>query len=92
MAELLLMIYMIPVLIVFSLLLRLVMWIIGKVIRLTWWLVKNAFVLVWKVLLFIVMMVIANLRATGPRNYLIPLQGNKKPYLLRRWIGYRLNE
>ena len=41
MAELLLMIYMIPVLIVFSLLLRLVMWIIGKVIRLTWWLVKK---------------------------------------------------
>lgn len=69
MAELLLMIYMIPVLIVFSLLLRLVMWIIGKVIRLTWWLAKNAFVLVWKVLLFIVLMVIANLRATGPRNY-----------------------
>ena len=41
MAELLLMIYMIPVLIVFSLLLRLVMWIIGKVIQLTWWLVKK---------------------------------------------------
>lgn len=41
MAELLLMIYMIPVLIVFSLLLRLVMWIIGKVIQLTWWLVKT---------------------------------------------------
>ena len=69
MAELLLMIYMIPVLIVFSLLLRLVMWIIGKVIRFTWWLVKNAFVLAWKVLLFIVVMVIANLRATGHRNY-----------------------
>lgn len=69
MAELLLMIYMIPVLIVFSLLLRLVMWVIGKVIQLTWWLVKNVFVLAWKVLLFIVMMVIANLRATGPRNY-----------------------
>ena len=69
MAELLLMIYMIPVLIVFSLLLRLVMWIIGKVIQLTWWLGKNVFVLAWKVLLFIVMMVIANLRATGPRNY-----------------------
>ena len=69
MAELLLMIYMIPVLIVFSLLLRLVMWIIGKVIQLTWWQVKNVFVLAWKVLLFIVMMVIANLRATGPRNY-----------------------
>ena len=69
MAELLLMIYMIPVLIVFSLLLRLVMWIISKVIWLTWWLAKNAFVLAWKVLLFIVVMVIANLRATGPRNY-----------------------
>lgn len=54
---------------VFSLLLRLVMWIISKVIWLTWWLVKNAFVLAWKVLLFIVVMVIANLRATGPRNY-----------------------
>lgn len=69
MAELLLMIYMIPVLIVFSLLLRLVIWIVGKFIQLTWWLVKNAFVLAWKVLLFIVVMVIANLRATGPRNY-----------------------
>ena len=69
MAELLLIIYMVPVLIVFGLLLRLVMWIISKVIWLTWWLVKNAFVLAWKVLLFIVVMVIANLRATGPRNY-----------------------
>ena len=69
MAELLLMIYMIPVLIVFSLLLRLVMWIISKVIWLTWWLVKNAFVLAWKVLRFIVVVVIANLRATGHRNY-----------------------
>lgn len=69
MAELLLIICMIPVLIVFSLILRLVMWIIGKVIQLTWWLVKNAFVLAWKVLLFIVVVVIANLRATGHRNY-----------------------
>ena len=69
MAELLLMIYMIPVLIVFSLLLRLVMWIISKVIRLTWWLVKNALVLAWKVLLFIVVILIANLRSTGHRNY-----------------------
>ena len=69
MAELLLIIYMIPVLIVFSLILRLVMWIIGKVIQLTWWLVKNAFALAWKVLLFIVVVVIANLRATGHRNY-----------------------
>ena len=69
MAELLLIIYMVPVLIVFGLLLRLVMWIIGLAIRLTWWLVKNGFMLAWKVLLFIVMMVIANLRATGPRNY-----------------------
>ena len=69
MAELLLMIYMIPVLIVFSLLLRLVMWIIGKVIQLTWWLVKNVFVLEWKVLLLNVLMVMPTLRATGPRNY-----------------------
>lgn len=69
MAELLLIIYMVPVLIVFGLLLRLVMWIIGLAIRLTWWLVKNGFVLAWKVLLFIVVMVIANLRATGSRNY-----------------------
>lgn len=69
MAELLLIIYMVPVLIVFGLLLRLVMWIIGLAIRVTWWLVKNGFMLAWKVLLFIVMMVIANLRATGPRNY-----------------------
>ena len=45
MAELLLIIYMVPVLIVFGLLLRLVMWIIGLAIRLTWWLVKNGFVL-----------------------------------------------
>lgn len=41
MAELLLIIYMVPVLIVFGLLLRLVMWIIGLAIRLTWWLVKT---------------------------------------------------
>ena len=69
MAGLLLMVCMVPVLVVGSVVLRVVMWIIGKVIQLTWWLVKNVFVLAWKVLLFIVMMVIANLRATGPRNY-----------------------
>ena len=69
MAELLLIIYMIPILFVFCLLVKLVIWIIGKVILLTWWLVKNGFVFAWKVLLFIVLMVIANLNGTGPKNY-----------------------
>lgn len=69
MAELLLMIYIIPILFVFCLLFKLVILIIGKIIQFTWWLVKNGFILTWKVLLFVVLMVITNLNETGPKNY-----------------------
>ncbi|EJW96418.1 membrane protein [gut metagenome] len=69
MAELLLMIYMIPVILVFSFLFKLALWIIINGIRIAWWLVKKSVVLIWKVVVFVVLMVIANLRATGTRNY-----------------------
>ena len=48
MFELLLIIYLLPVLIIGMLLLKLVFWLLRIVIRLTIWLVKKTFILIWK--------------------------------------------
>lgn len=48
MFELLLIIYLVPVIIVLSLLLRLVLWLARNVLRFAGWLVKKICVLVWK--------------------------------------------
>ena len=47
MFELLLIIYLVPVIIVLSLLLRLVLWLARNVLRLAGWLVKKGCVLLW---------------------------------------------
>lgn len=54
MFELLLIIYLVPVIIVFSLLLRLVLWLARNVLRLAGWMVKKVCVLLWKGLLLLV--------------------------------------
>ena len=50
MFELLLIIYLLPVLIIGMLLLKLVFWLLRIVIRLTIWLVKKTFILIWKLI------------------------------------------
>ena len=50
MFELLLIIYLLPVLIIGMLLLKLVFWLLKIAIRLAVWLVKKAFILIWKLI------------------------------------------
>ena len=53
MFELLLIIYLLPVLIIGMLLLKLVFWLFRIAIRLTVWLVKKAFILTWKLIVLV---------------------------------------
>jgi hypothetical protein len=53
MFELLLIIYLLPVLIIGMLLLKLVFWLLRIAIRLAVWLVKKAFILIWKLIVLI---------------------------------------
>ena len=54
MFELLLIIYLVPVIIVLSLLWRLVLWLARNVLRLAGWLLKKVCVLLWKGVLLLV--------------------------------------
>ncbi len=54
MFELLLIIYLVPVIIVLSLLWRLVLWLVRNVLRFAGWIVKKVCVLIWKGLLLLV--------------------------------------
>ncbi len=54
MFELLLIIYLVPVITVLSLLLRLVLWLARNMLRFTGWLVKKVCVFLWKGLLLLV--------------------------------------
>ena len=53
MFELLLIIYLLPVLIIGMLLLKLVFWLLRIVIRLTIWLGKKTFILIWKLIVLV---------------------------------------
>lgn len=53
MFELLLIIYLLPVLIVGMLLLKLVFWLLRIAIRLAVWLVKKTFILIWKLIVLV---------------------------------------
>ena len=50
MFELLLLIYLLPVLIIAWLLLKLVFWFLRNVVHLAFWLVRKTFMLIWKLL------------------------------------------
>ena len=51
MFELLLIIYLLPVLIIGMLLLKLVFWLLRFAIRLAVWLIKKTFILIWKLII-----------------------------------------
>ena len=53
MFELLLIIYLLPVLIIGILLLKLIFWLLRIAIRLAVWLVKKVFILIWKLIVFV---------------------------------------
>lgn len=53
MFELLLIIYLLPVLVIGMLLLKLVFWLLRIAIRLTVWLVKKTFILIWKLIVLV---------------------------------------
>lgn len=53
MFELLLIIYLLPVLIIGMLLLKLVFWLLRIAIRLAVWLVKKTFILIWKLIVLV---------------------------------------
>ena len=58
MFELLLIIYLLPVLIIGMLLLKLVFWLLRIAIRLAVWLVKKVFILIWKLIVFVFAIII----------------------------------
>ena len=58
MFELLLIIYLLPVLIIGMLLLKLVFWLLKIAIRLAVWLVKKAFILIWKLIVLVLAILI----------------------------------
>ena len=53
MFELLLIIYLLPVLIIGILLLKLVFWLLRIAIRLAVWLVKKTFIIIWKLIVLV---------------------------------------
>ena len=58
MFELLLIIYLLPVLIIGMLLLKLVFWLLRIAIRLAVWLVKKTFILIWKLIVLVIAIII----------------------------------
>ena len=66
MFELLLIIYLLPVLIIGMLLLKLVFWLLRIAIRLAVWLVKKTFILIWKFIILVFAIIIG--REIMPRN------------------------
>lgn len=66
MFELLLIIYLLPVLIIGMLLLKLVFWLLRISIRLAVWLVKNTVILIWKLIVLVFAIIIG--RAIMPWN------------------------
>lgn len=58
MFELLLIIYLLPVLIIGILLLKLIFWLLRIAIRLAVWLVKKTFILIWKLIVLVFTIII----------------------------------
>ena len=58
MFELLLIIYLLPVLIIGMLLLKLVFWLLRMAIRLVVWLVKKTFIIIWKLIVLVFAIII----------------------------------
>ena len=58
MFELLLIIYLLPVLIIGMLLLKLVLWLLRIAIRLAVWMVKKTFIFIWKLIVLVFAIII----------------------------------
>ena len=58
MFELLLIIYLLPVLIIGILLLKLIFWLLRMAIRLVVWLVKKTFIIIWKLIVLVFAIII----------------------------------
>ena len=58
MFEVLLIIYLLPVLIIGMLLLKLVFWLLRMAIRLVVWLVKKTFIIIWKLIVLVFAIII----------------------------------
>ena len=58
MFELLLIIYLLPVLIIGMLLLKLVFWLLRFAIRLAVWLIKKTFIFIWKLIILVFAIII----------------------------------
>ena len=58
MFELLLIIYLLPVLIIGILLLKLIFWLLRIAIRLAVWLVKKTFIIIWKLIVLVFAIII----------------------------------
>ena len=60
MFELLLIIYLLPVLIIGILLLKLIFWLLRIAIRLAVWLVKKTFIIIWKLIVLVFAIIIGS--------------------------------
>ena len=67
--ELLLLIYLLPVILLIGLLLKAARWIIVNVFRLAIWIVKTTFVLLWKGLVLVVSNIVANRNQADKGKY-----------------------
>lgn len=67
--ELLLLIYLLPVILLIGLLLKAARWIIVNVFRLAIWIVKTTFVLLWKGLVLVVSNIVANRNQADKGRY-----------------------
>lgn len=86
MFELLLIIYLLPVLIIGMLLLKLVFWLLRIVVRLAVWLVKKTFILIWKLIVLVFAIIIG--REIMPWNQ---PDKQKEPHQYEKWCGSEIN-
>lgn len=60
MFELLLLIYLLPVLIIGGLLLKLVFWLLRNVVHLAFWVVRKTFMLIWKLVMLVFAIIVGS--------------------------------
>lgn len=66
--ELLLIIYLLPVVLIAVYLCRFAVWLIKKLFALAWWMVKTCFVLLWKGLVLAFALAVANMASSNHRG------------------------
>lgn len=66
--ELLLIIYLLPIVLIVVYLCRFAIWLIKKLFALAWWMVKTCFVLLWKGLVLVFALAFANMASSNHRG------------------------